>query len=345
LNTPLFNLTLFVAVVVVAVLLFAPRFGLFFALRRRKREAARIRLEDALKHIFAQEDHDATATLASLTDALRVASSHTLALTERMQTAGLVSVVDNRFMLTDDGRRYALQVIRAHRLYERYLADETGVDPVKWHALAEQREHSLSPEETDALADRLGHPRFDPHGDPIPTADGELPHEKVSALTGLKAGEDARVVHIEDEPEAVYAQLIALGVYPGMELHIDARTDERIIIEAEGRRFVMAPIVAGNVSIERITAGEKEAVEAAHETLLALGKGEAAQVARISPACRGLERRRLMDLGILPGTRMEYERRGLTGGLTAFRVRDTVIALREEQADMITIQQREKVTA
>lgn len=213
---------------------------------------------------------------------------------------------------------------------------------MRWHDEAERHEHTLSPEQVDALASRLGNPRFDPHGDPIPTSDGAFPEKKVIPLPQLEVGEEARVVHVEDEPGVVYAQLVALGIYVGMELRLEARTEERIIVEADGRKLVLAPIVAGNVSIQRLTKSERsERVDVAPETLKVLRAGEAAVVVRLSPACRGAERQRLMDLGIVPGTRVEYERRALTGGLTAYRVRGTAIALREAQAGMIAIRDRE----
>lgn len=345
-SSPVINLVVFIAASTALAILFAPRFGLLRGVRVRRREAARIQLEDALKHAYDHEHHGSTTTLSSVAGALRISSAKALALLERMQNAGLVSVVDGRMLLSENGRRYALQIIRAHRLWERYLADETGVHPVRWHVEAERHEHALTPDQADALAIRLGDPRFDPHGDPIPTTDGELPQEEIVSLAQLEVGENARVVHVEDEPQVVYSQLVALGVFLGMELRVESKTDERIIIDTDGgRKLALAPIVADNVSISRMTEQEKVVVDRAHETLVTLRRGEAAEVARISSACRGLERRRLMDLGILPGTRIEYDRRGLTGGLTSYRVRGTVLALREEQADMISIHNKEKVVS
>jgi DtxR family Mn-dependent transcriptional regulator len=102
--------------------------------------------------------------------------------------------------LTPDGRSYALQIVRAHRLWERYLADETGFDETKWHAKAEQYEHQLTPHDATKLAGRLGYPLMDPHGDPIPTAHGELVDRSGQALTTLTPGQDARILHLEDEP-------------------------------------------------------------------------------------------------------------------------------------------------
>ncbi len=342
LDSPGINLLVFFAVAVVIAWLVAPRFGLFHLLRSHRRDVERIRMEDALKHAFGHDNRGPTPTVSSLANTWRIKPAAALTLVERMQHAGLASVVDGRILLTENGRHYALEIIRAHRLWERYLADETGVDPAEWHVRAERREHALTREQADDLSRKLGNPRFDPHGDPIPTADGELPRAEAIPLRRLGIGGGARVVRVEDEPVVVYAQLLALGIYPGMELSVDAKTDERIIIEAEGRKLILAPIVGSNVSIERMSSQDVEASHEAHESLAVLRSGEAARVVRISPACRGLERRRLMDLGILPGTRVEHVRRGLSGGLTSYRVRGTQIALRDEQALMISVHQKEK---
>jgi DtxR family Mn-dependent transcriptional regulator len=307
-------------------------------LNRKKNRALneRILTEDALKHIYHVQYRGLAASLAGVSGAIRVSLTRTVELVNRMQAAGLVSLHDERLLLTDDGSRYALQVIRAHRLWERYLADETGVAPVEWHAKAEEREHTMTPEEVDRLSRELGDPRFDPHGDPIPTSDGAIPQRPIVPLSNLEVGERAHIVHIEDEPEVVYAQLVATGLYLGMVVRVDAKSDERMVFDADGRSIVLAPLFAANISIQPLDPTEA-APETSPLTLAELEPGEVAEVDRISPACRGIERRRLMDLGLVPGTRIEFERRGLTGGLSAYRVRGTLIALREEQTSMISI--------
>ncbi len=336
--TPLVNLILFFLGTALLIALFWPRHGYVARGRKGRELARRVVLEDALKHVFNHDAAGRTSTLESLAGALEISTASAVALVGRMGDLGLARVADGRIVLSDEGRRYALEVIRAHRLWERYLADETSVDPLEWHARAESKEHKLTREETDALSARLGHPRFDPHGDPIPTADGAVYEEDVAPLTSLPAGERAVVTHVEDEPHVVYAQLVALGIYPGMELRIEGADEERIVLEGDGRRMVLAPLVAQNVSIRRLEGAGPP--ERSLETLASLHPGEFADVVRLSPACRGLERRRLMDLGVVPGTRVALERRGLTGGLSAYKVRGTVIGLREEQARMIGVEHR-----
>ncbi len=334
-DSPFLNIVLFVLGGALAAALFWPRRGLLARGRRHRRLAERIMLEDALKHIYNYEVREDTCTLESLAGALEISAAKALSLVERMQQRRLAQVVDGRILLADEGRRYALEVVRAHRLWERYLADETGVDPLEWHARAEKQEHALTAADANALAERLGYPRFDPHGDPIPLADGSVAGAPQLPLTVLQPGEHAVVTHLEDEPPVVFAQIMALGIYVGMEVRMDSLTGERVVFEADGRTVVLAPMLAANISIRRLEADEAGRRETA--TLALLQPGQSADVVRLSPACIGLERRRLMDLGIVPGTHVSYERRGLTGGLSAYRVRGTVIALREEQARMIGV--------
>ncbi len=336
--TPLINLSVFLVGAALLCVVLWPRHGSIARGRRGRELARRVLLEDALKHVYNHDAAGRSSTLESLAGALEVSSARAVALIDRMHEVGLARFTDGRIVLTEEGRRYALEVIRAHRLWERYLADETGVDPLEWHERAERKEHKITREQADALAERLGNPRFDPHGDPIPTADGAVVDEEVAPLTSLREGDRAVVSHVEDEPQVVYAQLVALGVCPGMRVRVETKSDERIEIEGDGRRMVLAPMVAQNVSIQRVE--HDEPAERPLETLASLRPGESADVVRVSRACRGIERRRLMDLGVVPGTRVALERRGLTGGLSAYKVRGTVIGLREEQARMIGVERR-----
>ncbi len=130
-DSPLLNLILFLLGGALAAAVFWPGRGLFARGRRSRRLASRVALEDALKHIYNHEVREVTCTLTSVAGALEIAASRAVTLVERMQERGLVRMVDGRILLTDEGRRYALEVVRAHRLWERYLADETGVDPLR----------------------------------------------------------------------------------------------------------------------------------------------------------------------------------------------------------------------
>jgi len=244
--------------------------------------------------------------------------------------------------LTADGRSYALRVIRIHRLWERFLADHTGVSESQWHHEADRKEHELTPEQADVLSAELGHPVFDPHGDPIPTPDGEMPGRRGLPLSALNPGATARIVHVEDEPDAVYAQLVAARLYPGTTVRVLEHTRDRMRIEADLQEHVLAPVVAANLSVEPI--GDALDAAAPDNRLSSLAIGQEATVVDISAACRGVERRRLLDLGIVPGTLVRAELESAGGDPIAYRIRGAMIALRKDQADLIYVRSHNEST-
>jgi DtxR family Mn-dependent transcriptional regulator len=315
-----------------ACLLFWPERGLVARWQQAHHFTERVRQEDALKHIHSCEADAYCPTVQSVAGALRITVNEAAALLARLEARALLQRSDGKLGLTAAGRECARQIVRAHRLWERYLADRTGFAEVEWHRQAERHEHDLTPAEVDVLAARLGHPIYDPHGDPIPRASGALISSGGRPLTALPVGELLYIVHLEDEPEAVYAQLVAEGLRPGMELRVTDVSPQRVRIWTHDGEHVLAPVVAANISA---VAKPKEQNGELGARLSALQIGERGTVLGISRACRRPERRRLMDLGILPGTVIAAELTSPSGDPTAYRVRDTLIALRREQADVI----------
>jgi DtxR family Mn-dependent transcriptional regulator len=303
----------------------------------------RILTEDALKHIHKCEMSNCRPTVESTAGALNTTVNQATDILAKMEARDLLQREGSEFHLTPAGRDYALYIIRAHRLWERHLADETGFAKAEWHGQAERYEHTLSPAETEALAAQLGHPTHDPHGDPIPTANGELIPHAGQPLTAAAVDEPLRIVHLKDEPEAVYAQLVAEGLELGMTARVTEISRQRVRFWANGDEHLLAPIVAANISV--VALPEERAVEAeSGEKLTSLQPGQQAQVLSISRICRGPERRRFMDLGILPGTVIKAEMTSPSGDPTAYRIRGALIGLREEQAKLINISRLEEAT-
>ncbi len=307
----------------------------------------RTRIEDALKHVFDCEYEGRQATHQSLGGVLRLRGRRSTELVAGMERLGLIVSAEGGFRLTAEGRSEALRVIRIHRLWERYLADETGLEPERWHPEAERLEHRTSAEQAAALSVRLGHPPFDPHGDPIPTEEGDLPPRAGRTLTDFAAGDEVEVVHVEDEPAAVYAQLVAEGVHPGMKLRVTSVAPERIRFEADLDEVVLAPVIAANIFAVPAAeeASDRTAAAAATGSLSDVAVGEQALVVGFSRFCRGLERRRLLDLGLLPGTLVEAKMASPSGDPVAYLVRGAVIALRRSQADRIQVRQSRRQAA
>lgn len=288
---------------------------------------------DALKHLHEREYAAETCSIASLAGALGMDQDRALALAERLVAAGLATLLAGaNVRLTEHGREEARRIVRAHRLYETYLARETGISPGEWHRQADAAEHTLSEADIDALADRLGRPRYDPHGDPIPTRDGSLPPRRGESLLDAPADSGLLVVHIEDEPPGIYRRAAAAGVFAGSRLRILGRSKAGVRTEIEDRTCELPVAVAAAIHVE--TCSMPPPVRA----LSALRRGETGRVAYISPAIIGGERRRLLDLGLVPGTVVTREFDSMLGSPTAYRVRGAVIALRDEQSRRIFLE-------
>jgi DtxR family Mn-dependent transcriptional regulator len=330
------SVSLLIVILVLVLLFLPPGRGLLARLRQSRRLADRHRQEDALKRLQTLELQGKSGTLSSIAGSLELNRNQAAGIVAGLVSQELITQSGDRLKLTAQGREIALHILRAHRLLERQLAEETGFDESEWHRLADRQEHLLSAEEADAIALRLNQPTHDPHGDPIPTADGQVVPHGGQPLNTLGVDQQARIVHIEDEPEAIAAQLQAERLYPGMILQMLENSTQRVRFWGNGGEHLLAPIVAANIAV--VPVEPHVASEWVSErTLGQLRPGQTGRVLRISPRCRGLERRRMMDLGILPGTEITAEFASPARDPVAYRIRDAVIALRNEQAQQILI--------
>ena len=177
-------------------------------------------VQDYAKAIYSlhcrSEEPVSTSAIA---DRLGVSPASTSAMVKRLETLGLVRREPYHGVeLTPAGQRVALEVIRHHRLLELYLAEALGMSWDRVHEEAEVLEHAISPELSQLIAEKLGHPTHDPHGDPIPSADGEIEETATRALTELAPGERGRFTRISDADPAMLRYLSSRGIERGAEL-------------------------------------------------------------------------------------------------------------------------------
>jgi DtxR family Mn-dependent transcriptional regulator len=335
-NNPIIALIIGAGVILLFMALWWPQKGIIALLKSSKRITRRVLIEDALKHLYNCEYNGIGCTLNSIAGKLNISEDDTANLVMRLEGLGLILSQEDTFQLTEEGRSYALRIIRVHRLWEKYLADETGVDELEWHRSAEEIEHQLSPSQAEALAAEIGNPVYDPHGDPIPSSEGYLPTKDGKPLTTLQKGDFASIIHIEDEPDAVYQQLVAEGLYPGMQVRMIEASRERIRFTANGEECVLAPLFAKNITVAPIRFEKK--IEGKFKMLSSLRVGEKGTILGISKACRGQQRRRLMDLGVVPGTEVTAEMKSAGGDPTAYKIKGATIAIRKKQADRIYLE-------
>jgi len=303
----------------------------------------RILIEDTLKHLHECEYRGQSASPESLAGAMSYDLSTSATLLNHLLTSELVEAAQGIFSLTNKGREYARHVVRAHRLYETYLAQKTGVDETEWHRKAEIMEHTLSPEQMKSMAEELGYPRYDPHGDPIPTAAGDLPPVQGVPLLDCDEGWEGCIVHLEDEPPELYAPLVNAGLAPGMRIKIESMTSANLTLNVEGRRIQLDRTSGMNLRVAPFQGDES--FDQSVIRLSDLSIDEAGSVVGLSPACRGAERNRLLDLGLVPGSPVQPVLSSAVGSPIAYLIRGAVIALRREQADRVMIHKAEQETA
>ncbi len=321
---------------VLTLVLVAPTYGVMAQVLAHRRAVARERVENALKHLLRQATDGQATTFVSLQGALRLGDRALMALTERLVNEGLVRTDGSQFRLTADGERVALHVLRAHRLWELYLADEIGVPLKHVHEQAERAEHRLSPEELDRLSALMGHPDVDPHGDPIPHRDGQVPESPGTPLLDWPLSTPGRIVHLEDEPPLAFAQLSAEGLHLGQTVRMIDRTATRIVLSDGETEYRLAPMLAANVHVAPVAA-ERPRLPDGVIKLSELPSGTGAEVVALDPSLRGFVRRRLLDLGFTPGARIRSDLTTFTGDPRAYRLRGTTIALRRDQSDRVLV--------
>ena len=174
-----------------------------------------VAVQDYLKAIYVLESSGERVTTSALATRMGVSAPSATAMTKRLDELGLVERVPHRGVaLTEAGRRGALEVVRHHRLLERYLVDRLGLSLDEVHAEAELLEHALS-EELEAKIDaELGFPTHDPHGDPIPDRELRLVHGESRTLLDLEPGARSSVARVPDGDSELLRYLGELGLVP-----------------------------------------------------------------------------------------------------------------------------------
>ncbi|WP_341955658.1 metal-dependent transcriptional regulator [Microbacterium sp. LWH13-1.2] len=170
--------------------------------------------DDYLKTVYAHTEwQDAPITPSVLAAKLGIAPSSVTEMVKKLAAAGLVSHVPyGAVRLTDAGTQRALAMVRRHRLIETWLVQEFGYGWHEVHDEAEVLEHTISDRLLEGIDARLGRPRFDPHGDAIPDANGATAREPFVLLADAPTGHTGRVLRVDDRDPELLRALEAAGV-------------------------------------------------------------------------------------------------------------------------------------
>lgn len=210
-------------------------------------------MEDYLKAIYRLQQGEERVTTLALAGELQLSGPSVTNMVKRLAELGLVE--HSRYYgvrLTDAGARVALEVIRHHRLLELYLAEAMGFDWDKVHDEAERLEHHVSSEFESRMDELLGHPKYDPHGDPIPSARGTIPEAEWHPLAEEPAGSKVVLRRVSDRDSEHLRYLAEIGLVPGTHFEVIATEldgDWRIRTES-GEHAIPAALTAG-MQVER----------------------------------------------------------------------------------------------
>jgi DtxR family Mn-dependent transcriptional regulator len=180
-------------------------------------------MEDYIKAIYAIENETGDRVSTSeIADYLDVTPPTVSSMIKKLEERGLVDREEYRGVtLTEEGEVVALEILRHHRLLESFLTEALDYDWADVHEEADRLEHHVSDQLTDRIAEVLGHPVSDPHGDPIPDRDLQLPDaEETARLSAASEGDRVVVRRIRHQGDEELRYLAEAGVEPGKELRV-----------------------------------------------------------------------------------------------------------------------------
>lgn len=185
-------------------------------------------VENYVKQIYLlqQREPGKRVLMGRLADAMRVVPGTATTMIKALADSGLVLYAPRGGVrLTRGGEQLALHVLRRHRLVELFLVKTLGFDWSEVHDEAEELEHAISDKVLDRVDAMLGHPKTDPHGDPIPTRKGEVESTKAASLLDCEIGSEHAIVRIIDQDAAFLHFLKGHQLMPGATVRISQRDD------------------------------------------------------------------------------------------------------------------------
>ncbi|MBI3989724.1 MAG: metal-dependent transcriptional regulator [candidate division NC10 bacterium] len=221
--------------------------------KREKGERIPSMFLEVLEAIYRLEQEGASVSPARLGKRLGLGEAQTMERVLGLQGMGLVeTLISGLVLLTAEGERIAVGLIRKHRLIERFLYDVLGLPWDQVHGEA----HSLTPVVSDQVGDRLARfledPKTCPHGNPIPSTEGALHAEAAVPLHRLNQGKAGVILRIEKEEPALLKYLATLGLLPETKVEVEevAPFGGPILIRVGGSRYALGRKVASKIFVK-----------------------------------------------------------------------------------------------
>ena len=210
-------------------------------------------VEDYLKTIYKLQQGVQSVSTSDIARSMSVSSASVTNMVKRLAQLGLVEYESYRGVtVTTTGEKVALEIIRHHRLLELYLKEVMGYSWEKVHEEAEHLEHHISEDFEDKLDELLGYPTHDPHGDPIPTREGEIAESTTDPLADVEPGCRVVIQRVSDTDPKMLAYLEDIGLLPGTAVMIVEKAPFHgpIKLRIDGQEQVVGFRIASNVFVE-----------------------------------------------------------------------------------------------
>jgi DtxR family Mn-dependent transcriptional regulator len=208
--------------------------------------------EEYIETIYKLQNRNGIAKTKELAETMHVVPGSITNTIEHLESHELVTHEPYRGVkLTREGEKIALDIIRKHRLAERLLTDVLKAEWSTVHEDACKLEHALTKNLTALLDERLGHPKFCPHGNPIPTENGFIEEQPCIALTEADVGESYVVGRIIDEEHANLQLLAEKKIKPQVKLQVVKRNGNKIVLCVEGKECCLSSDLAANVLLRK----------------------------------------------------------------------------------------------
>jgi DtxR family Mn-dependent transcriptional regulator len=183
--------------------------------------------ENYIKAIYKlSEDGDGAVSTNAIAEVMQTKAASVSDMLRRLNEKEIINYVKYRGVtLTDAGRKTALQLVRKHRLWEVFLVDKLKFNWDEVHEVAEELEHINSELMVRRLDEFLGFPKYDPHGDPIPTEDGHITMKQQVLLAELNIGQAGIVMGVKDSQPLFLQYLDKVGIYLGAKIKVSDKVE------------------------------------------------------------------------------------------------------------------------
>jgi DtxR family transcriptional regulator, Mn-dependent transcriptional regulator len=199
-------------------------------------------VEDYLKAIYRLSPEGRPASTSEIAHLLELSAPSVSGMVKRLSELGLLEHVPYKgVQLTAEGRLAALRMVRRHRLIEAYLVQFLGYSWDTVHEEAERLEHAVTDKLVERMAGALGHPSTDPHGDPIPEADGSIHEPACIPLSDVGIGEMIEIHRVDESQPERLRYLASLGLRPGVVVTLLDRQPfgGPVTLDAAGERHIL----------------------------------------------------------------------------------------------------------